>query len=87
MKVVGLGDRKKEKELESHNSIVQYLEEALEEIKNNEEGKAEAMILLVRTDDDQYTTSSYVPMKYCMELMGFLESIKITMNSMIMEDD
>ena len=87
MKITSLSDKKKEKDLEHHNTVIEYLENIIEELKKEDASKAELVLAIVRTDDDQYVTTSYVPHRHLIELVGFLESIKVTCCNIMMEDD
>jgi len=87
MKITNLSDKKKEKELEHHNTIVEYLQDTLDELTKEDASKAETLLVIVRTEDDQYMTTSYVPHKNLIELVGFLESVKMTCCDIMMEDD
>ena len=87
MKITSLSDKKKEKELEHHNTIVEYLQDTLDALTKEDASKAETLLVIVRTEDDQYMTTSYVPHKNLIELVGFLESVKMTCCDIMMEDD
>lgn len=79
MKVLNFEDKKKSKDAELHDSIIDAFKEMEETLEAGEE-KAEAMISFVKSDKGQYYTSVVVNYEDILEMIGFIDVMKTSLH-------
>lgn len=84
MKVLNFEDKKKTKDAELHESILNSFKEMEETLEAGDE-KAEAMISFVKSDKGQYYTSVVVNYDDVLEMIGFIDVMKTSLHDALGE--